>query len=110
MRRIFYRALDRPVSIIGLKGGWIRRFLTLVGGAVLLGIAIGVTMGSGMGIGTAILGSFASFFWCLMKQQKISSRRLEKAPLAPRMKVVVRRRETLSKTLLRKEENNQFTQ
>lgn len=104
MRVQFYRALDRPMSIIGLKGGWIKRFLIYAGCALLLGVFIGSAMGSGVGIAVAIIGAFASFFWCLVKQEKISARRLGKEPLKTSMNVLVRRRETLSRILLQPKE------
>lgn len=100
MRRTFYRALDRPVSIIGLKGRWVGRFFVLAGASLLCGIVVGSCSDSGTGIATVFVGAFGSFFYCLVRQQKVSSRRLAKEPLKGRMNVCVRRRSTLSRILL----------
>lgn len=100
MKVNFYKSLDRPIEIFGLKGKWIAIFLYGTGGMILMGIILGSIMGSSYGIATAIIGAFASFFICLLLQGKTSARRLGKARLAPKCSVRAVRHETLSRILL----------
>lgn len=100
MKTTFYKSLDRPIDIFGLKGKWIANFLYGTGGMIFLGIIIGSIMGSSYGIAIALIGAFASFFTCLVLQGKISARRLGKAKLSSKCSVRTVRHETLSRILL----------
>lgn len=107
MKTTFYKSLDRPIDIFGLKGKWIAIFLYGTGAMILLGIILGSIMGSSYGIATAIIGAFASFFICLVAQGKVSARRLGKAKLSSKCSVRVVRHETLSRVLLPMKEAKQ---
>lgn len=100
MKTTFYKSLDRPIDIFGLKGKWITIFLIGTGFMILMGIIIGSIMGSSYGIATAIVGAFASFFGCLIFQGKLPARRINKARLASKCSVRAVRHENLSRILL----------
>ena len=34
MRTVFYKSLDRPVNVFGLKGQWVNVFLYMLGGSL----------------------------------------------------------------------------
>lgn len=99
MVRTYYRSLDRPLNIFGLRGGWIRNFGMFAGASVLLGILAGVFTTSGIGMGVFIGGLIASFFVCLVLQAKTPSRRLPKAPLKMKMETRVIRRRSLTRLI-----------
>ena len=104
MQRKYYKSLDRPLNIFGLKGNWIRIFGLVVGVALMAALVVGVVTGSGPGMGVFIVGLVGGFFVCLVLQARMPSRRLPKARLRSRMEFRVIRRRTLAKIVA---DNNQ---
>lgn len=100
MVRQFYRSLDRPMDLFGLKGRWIRTFFLMLGVSCVPGAFLAVSYGISAFIACLFgLGGIA-FFGCLMLQGKTPERRLDKTVLSKRMCVTVRRRENASRILL----------
>lgn len=101
MRMTFYRSLDRPMDLFGLKGRWIRTFLISFGVAAAVGAVLGFALGMGAAIATILGGGAACFFGCVLLQGKTSERQLEKARIESKMERYVIRRENISRTVLR---------
>ena len=101
MQRQFYKGLDRPVNVFGLRGGWIKYFGIAAGGALVLAFIVGFIAGSGAGMGTFIGGVVVGFFVCLLLQSKRPARRLNNMGLASKMEMTVVRRETLARIVLK---------
>lgn len=99
MQRLFYKSLDQPFEIFGLKGRWVRVFLFLLGGCIALAFMVGAVAGSGYGISAAIIGAVCSFIGCFSIQGRIPERRLMKNTLVMKMDGWIRRRETLKSIL-----------
>ena len=97
MTRDFYKSLDRPVDVFGLKGKWIRNFLVLAGLSLVLAFFFGSLTNSGIGIFSFFIMALLSFVGCVMVQSKISSRRMERTLFGKNCKRVVTRRETISR-------------
>lgn len=97
MKRTFYRSLDRTVDIFGLRGAWIRNFLVVLGGLVVLGFLLGSVFGTTVAYSLIIVGGVVDFFVCLFVQSKIPAKRFEKLLVQNKMEQVVIRRETLSR-------------
>ena len=100
MRREYYKSLDRPLNIFGLRGGWIKNFGIFCGIAFGVAVVVGIAMGMGPAMGIFIAGLAVSFFACLVLQAKTPARRLGKVRLRQKMNVRVIRRETLSRIVL----------
>ena len=99
MKTSFYRSLDRPINIFGLRGRWVTLFLYSLGGCLVLAFIIGIMMGVGMGFSVFIVGGVAAFFGCLVLQAKTPARRLEKVKVSSRLRRAVYRRETLTRII-----------
>lgn len=99
MVRTYFRSLDRPLNIFGLRGGWIRNFGVFSGAGLVLAIIVGVFTSSGIGMGVFIGGIAVSFFACLVLQAKVPYRRLPKAPLQEKMRLRVIRRRSLCRNV-----------
>ncbi len=97
----FFRSLDRPVDIFGVKGRWLTVFLVFAGLGVALAFIAGSLFGSGAGVATALTGLFGSFLVCLSSQEKMPHRRLARSRCASMLPSHVTRRETLCRVLLR---------
>lgn len=91
----FYKCLDRPVDIFGLKGKWITVFLVMAGASLLIALLLGFTISSRIGIAAAFILVAISFFVCLTTQSKVSYRQIMKIPLRSLTVPYVFRRETL---------------
>lgn len=91
----FYKCLDRPVDIFGLKGKWITVFLVMAGASLLIALFLGFTISSRIGIAAAFILVAISFFVCLTTQSKVSYRQIMKIPLRSLTVPYVFRRETL---------------
>ena len=100
MRMTFYKSLDRQLVVFGLRGSWIRIFLYCAGGVMLLAFTVGFIMGRAMGYTVAVVGLIVAFFFCLMYQVKLPTRRMDKAFSKGKMRQQVIRRETLSHIVL----------
>ena len=99
MERAFYKSLDREFEFLGVKGSWVKIFLLIAGGAVLLGVALGFVFGTGVAL-AFIAGCVAfDFFICLTTQSKVPSRQVSRARLSGGVGCWVVRRETLSRVL-----------
>ena len=97
----YYKSLDRPLNIFGLRGNWLRVFGIFAGASVILGIVLGIPIGAGAGMGIFIGLLLVSFFICLVLQSRMPSKRLPKMALRPKMEVRVVRRETLMRAVSR---------
>ncbi len=106
MQRTFYKGLDRPINVFGLRGGWVKIFGIMAGGALVLAFIVGFISGAGAGMGTFIGGAALAFIACLFLQHKRPARRLGNLGLASKMEMRVVRRETLSKILLKEPRHN----
>ena len=95
MTKDFYRSLDRPINIFGLKGEWVRYFFYLAGASLVLAFLVGSVSGVGMGFAVFLVGGIGSFFACLIFQGRLPSRCIAKARIRSKM-----RRESLAKILL----------
>lgn len=91
----FYKCLDRPVDIFGIKGKWITIFLVMAGASILIALLLGFTISSRIGIAAAFILVAVSFFICLTTQSKVSYRQIMKLPLRSLTIPYVFRRETL---------------
>ena len=100
MKREFYRSLDRPINIFGLKGEWVRYFFYFAGVFLVLAFLVGGIVGVGMGFAIFLAGAIGSFFACLVLQDRLPSRRIAKVRLRSKMRSRVVRRETLCRILL----------
>lgn len=100
MRTTFYRSLDRTINIFGLRGTWVRIYLTVLGISLVAAVFIGVIAGTSAGFAFFIIMLIALFFACLLIQQKLPNRQLHKARVQRKMRQAVIRRETLSRILL----------
>ena len=104
MNTTFYKSLDHPFELFGLKGAWVKMFLYIAGGGILLAIIAGSVVGTGFGVLLAIIVCGGGFFFCLTRQAAIPQRRLAKKRLSATTEALVRRRDTLSRLLLIPEE------
>ena len=104
----FYKSLDRPVDIFGVKGKWIIVFLVLAGLFVVLAIILGAAIRSGVGIVTAIVGIIGSFVLCYILQGKVSHRQLQKMKASEKIYPAVIRRESLCHILLSSDRKSWF--
>lgn len=100
MKTTFYRSLDRTINIFGLRGGWVRIYLIALGCSTVVAFFLGVLAGTTAGFAFFIIMLIGLFFLCLVLQQKLPSRLIEKAKIQSKMRQVVVRRETLSRILL----------
>lgn len=100
MRTEFYKSLDRPVNVFGLKGQWVNVFLYMLGGSLAFAFVVGGFTGVGGGFATFLVGGIGCFFACLVLQQKLPSRQIDKAKIQPKMRQAVIRRETLARIVL----------
>ncbi len=100
MRTVFYKSLDRPVNVFGLKGQWVNVFLYMLGGSLVLAFIVGGFTSVGGGFATFLVGGVAAFFACLVLQQKLPARQIDKAKIQSKMRQAVIRRETLSRIVL----------
>ena len=100
MRVTFYKSLDRPVNIFGLKGQWVNIFLYLLGASVILAFVIGFLTSIGGGFAVFLIGGIGSFFVCLVLQQRLPARQIDKAKIQSKMRQSVIRRETLARIVL----------
>lgn len=100
MTKDFYRSLDRPINIFGLKGEWVRYFFYLAGASLVLAFLVGSVSGVGMGFAVFLVGGIGSFFACLIFQGRLPSRCIAKARIRSKMRLRVVRRESLAKILL----------
>lgn len=100
MTRTFYKSLDRPVNIFGLRGAWVRIYLILLGCSLVLALMLGALLGSAAGFAVFIVSLIGLFFSCLVIQQRLPARQIGKARIQSRMTQAVIRRETLSRILL----------
>lgn len=96
MKVPFYRSLDREINIFGLRGGWVRNFLFIAGGSLVLALLVGAVTSTGMGFVIFLVGLIGGFFLCLVLQQRAPSRQLDKLKVESRMKGYIIRRETLT--------------
>lgn len=109
MNKTFYKSLDREINIFGLRGGWVKVFLSICGCALVLALFIGAMTSTGVGFSIVIVGIAGGFITCLVLQQKMPSRQIDKVKIQSRMKGYVVRRETLSRIILpdpRRKETN----
>ena len=97
----FFKSLDRPVDVFGVKGRWLTVFLVLAGLGVVLAFIVGSVFGSGAGVATALACLFGSFLVCLSSQEKMPHRRLARSRCASMLPSHVTRRETLCRVLLK---------
>lgn len=95
----FAKCLDRPVDIFGIKGKWITIFLVLAGASIVVALALGFIVSSGIGISAGIILVVTSFVVCLTRQSKTSYRQVTKAPLRSLVIPYVMRGETLCRIL-----------
>lgn len=101
MRTNFYKSLDKPLDIIGLKGSWISIFLYCVGGALVAGLLIGIIVNAFVvGFIFVVVGIVLSYFVCITLQLKASERQVVKAKVESKVSGWVLRRESLSRILL----------
>lgn len=96
----FFKSLDRPVSIFGLKGKWITLFLVVVGICLFMGFLAGAAAGTGVGICVVLGGGVLAFLGCYAAQGKVNHRDIGKVNLASRCRTYVRRKETLARIIL----------
>lgn len=99
MKRYFAKSLDRPVEMVGLKGGWIIVFIVLALISLLVGITIGVLTTAGYGISAVFILVFTAFIGCTMVQNTIPSRDLKKLKVSGKGTTYVVRRQTLNRIL-----------
>ncbi len=107
MRRKYYKSLDRPVNVFGLRGEWLKYFGIGCGADLVVAFLIGALMGTGVGMGLFIGLAAVVFFACLVLQAKYPSRRLGKVRLRQKMELRVVRRTALSKAVPRLKEKVQ---
>lgn len=95
----YYKSLDRPVNIFGIRGGWLKLFGIGAGAAFVLALVFGFVVGTGGGMGIFIGLVAVDFFVCLVFQAKVPSRRLGKLKYRSRMNLRVVRRSTLASSI-----------
>lgn len=96
----FFKSLDRPVDIFGVKGKWIIVFLVLAGLFVFMALVLGFAVRSGVGISVAIIGILGSFVLCYILQGKVSHRQLSKIRASGKIYPAVVRHRSLCHILL----------
>lgn len=94
------KSLDRPVDIFGLKGEWIKVFLIVAACFLVAGFVAGAMTTSGIGITVVIVGCIGSFVTCLVVQDSVPHRNINKYSQSAAMKSCVRRKETISHIML----------
>ena len=99
MQHDFYKSLDRPIDVFGMKGKWIRNFFVLAGVSLFLAFLVGSATNLGFGILIFFVFVIVSFVICLLAQSKISSRRMDRQLFGKDCTRVVTRRETLSRII-----------
>lgn len=100
MKTVFYRSLDRPVDIFGLRGSWISVFLYTLGALLVLAFLVGAFTTVGIGFSVIIIGGIAAFFVYLVLQSKVPSRQIDKVKVSSKLRRAVIRRETISRIIL----------
>lgn len=100
MNKTFYKSLDREINIFGLRGGWVKIFLIIVGCSLFLALLLGAMTSTGVGFSIFIIGLAGGFISCLVLQQKMPSRQIDKVKIQSKMKGYIVRRETLSRIIL----------
>lgn len=96
MRIEFFRSLDRPIDIFGLKGRWIGIFLWGVGADLFLAIIIGSLLSAGIGICFFLAFTFAFFFGILIIQGGVSERAIVKVKASSKTHYTLLRKQTIS--------------
>lgn len=100
MDRTFYKSLDREIDVFGLRGAWLKVFLFVFGGGVIVSLILGSVFGTGIGVAAVIICIACDYFACLSLQVKVPGRQLDKQSLAGKTEGWAIRRETLSRILL----------
>lgn len=100
MQCIFFKSLDRPMDMFGIKGKWIFIFVVLFVAVVLVGILAGSVITSGIGITVVIIGAVVDFVGVTMMQGKLSERNVQKIESTGKIYEAVSRKETLGRILL----------
>lgn len=100
MQCIFFKSLDRPMDMFGIKGKWIFIFVVLFVAVVLVGILAGSVTTSGIGITVVIIGAVVDFVGVTMMQGKLSERNVQKIESTGKIYEAVSRKETLGRILL----------
>jgi hypothetical protein len=96
----FYKSLDRQVDIFGIKGKWVVILIVLLVCSLVIGLVLGFSIRAGIGIVAFFLCGVASFLFCLLIQEKVSSRQVAKVTASNSIYHYVTRYETLSRILL----------
>lgn len=100
MQCIFFKSLDRPMDMFGIKGKWIFIFVVLFVAVVLVGVLAGSVTTSGIGITVVIIGAVVDFVGVTMMQGKLSERNVQKIESTGKIYEAVSRKETLGRILL----------
>lgn len=100
MKRTFYKSLDHPFELFGIKGNWVKMVLYFAGGGLIAALLLGSAFGTGFGVFILVVSIFGGFFFCLSKQKTTPDRRLPRQRLSPSTVGWVRRRETIARILL----------
>ena len=100
MRCLFFKSLDRPMDIFGIKGKWIFIFIVFFVAVILLGLLVGSITSSGIGITAVIIGGVLDFVGVMMMQEKITERNVKKYDSTAEIYNAVSRKETLGRILL----------
>ena len=69
MKRTFYKSLDHPFELFGIKGNWVKMVLYFAGGGLIAALLLGSAFGSGFGVFILVVSIFGGFFYCLSKQK-----------------------------------------
>lgn len=96
----FYKSLDREFEVFGIRGHWVKNFLLLSGGIVVVGIFLGFVFTSGVAVAFILVCLGLDFLFCLSMQTKLPSRQVVRARLSSKSEGWVIRRETLCRILL----------